>query len=102
MPFIIKTSESFPVTRPFVVSAAFACLAVAFWPALAASADDTASGNGGQELQTVIVEATAIPGAVIDADKIPGNIQTLSASDLSREGTASLTRAMDSKLGSIN
>jgi iron complex outermembrane recepter protein len=90
------------VTRPSIISAALACQAVAFWPALAAHADDTASANGGQELQTVIVEATAIPGAVIDADKIPGNFQTLSAADLSRDGTASLTHAMDSKLGSIN
>jgi len=54
-------------------------------------------------LPTVVVEATAIPGgAAIDADKIPGNVQSLSASDLARNGSASLTQAMNTQLGSIN
>ncbi|TAL91202.1 MAG: hypothetical protein EPN69_10745 [Rhodanobacter sp.] len=49
------------------------------------------------------VQATAIPeGAAIDADKIPGNVQTLSAADLSRNGSASMTQAMNTQLGSIN
>ncbi|MGB6451352.1 MAG: TonB-dependent receptor [Steroidobacteraceae bacterium] len=53
-------------------------------------------------LATVVVQATAIPGASIDADKVPGTVQSLSAADLSREGDASLTTALESQLGSIN
>ena len=58
---------------------------------------------GAKLLPTVLVEATALPGgSVIDADKIPGNVQSLSTSDLSRHGSASLTQAMATQLGSIN
>jgi iron complex outermembrane receptor protein len=35
-------------------------------------------------------------------DKIPGNVQVLSAADLSREGSASLTTALNSNLSSVN
>ena len=52
------------------------------------------------QLQSIIV--TAIPGATIDIDKIPGNVQVLSAADLTREGSASLTNALNSNLSSIN
>jgi iron complex outermembrane receptor protein len=54
------------------------------------------------ELPTIVVQSTAIAGNAIDIDKIPGNVQSLNSSDLSREGPASLTNAMDSQLGSIN
>jgi iron complex outermembrane receptor protein len=54
------------------------------------------------ELQTVVIQATAIPGSTIDADKIPGNVQSLSGADLAREGLANLTHAMDAQLSSVN
>jgi iron complex outermembrane recepter protein len=89
------------VTR-LCVAGILTCYAIALWPGMPVhAADSTASGNG-LELQTVIVEATAIPGAAVDADKIPGNVQSLSAADLRRDGSANLTGAMDSRLGSIN
>ncbi len=53
-------------------------------------------------LPTIQVTATAVPGASIDIDKIPGNVQVLSAGDLTRDGSASLTGALDSNLSSIN
>jgi iron complex outermembrane receptor protein len=53
-------------------------------------------------LQPIVVQATAIPGNEIDVDKVPGNVQTLYSADLSRNGSASLTEAMDSRLGSVN
>ncbi len=53
-------------------------------------------------LATVVVQATAIPGSSIDADKVPGTVQTLTASDVSRQGMASLTTALESQLGSVN
>ena len=90
------------MSRVFVASAVLTCGTIAAWPAMPAYADNTVAAGTSQELQTVVVEATAIPGVAIDADKIPGNVQTLSAADISADGTASLTHALDSKLGSIN
>ena len=58
--------------------------------------------SSAEKLQTIVVTATAIPGATIDIDKIPGNVQVLSAADLTREGSASLTSALNSNLSSIN
>jgi iron complex outermembrane recepter protein len=55
-----------------------------------------------EQLQAVVVTATAIPGTTIDIDKIPGNVQVLSAGDLTREGSASLTSALNSNLSSVN
>ena len=56
----------------------------------------------GQPLQAVVVQATAIAGAPIDIDKVAGNVQVLSAADVSRSGTASLTAAMSSQLSSVS
>jgi iron complex outermembrane receptor protein len=49
-----------------------------------------------------VVSATAIPGATLDADLVPGNVQTVSAADISRQGDPSLTGALNRQLGSIN
>jgi outer membrane receptor for Fe3+-dicitrate len=56
----------------------------------------------GPELQAIVVTATAIPGTTLAIDKVPGNVQVLSATDLTREGSASLTAALNSNLSSIN
>ena len=69
-------------------------------PVATAVADDAGADSSG--LQTVVVSATAIPGTSIDIDKVPGNVQILTASDLSREGSASLTQALNSNLSSVN
>jgi iron complex outermembrane receptor protein len=53
-------------------------------------------------MPAVVVQATAIAGAPIDIDKIAGNVQVLSAADVSRSGTASLTGAMNSQLSSVS
>jgi iron complex outermembrane receptor protein len=55
-----------------------------------------------QILPTVTVQATAIVGNAIDIDKIPAHVETLYSSDLTRDGPASLTGAMESRLGSVN
>jgi iron complex outermembrane recepter protein len=78
----------------------------------AASADNTSDSptqsaspdeaTGPEKLQTVVVTATAVPGVTIDIDKIPGNVQILSSADLTREGSASLTGALNSNLSSVN
>ncbi len=54
-------------------------------------------------LPTVTVVGTSpLPGAVIDIDKVPSNVESVSASDLARNGAASLTGTLNSRLGSIN
>ena len=58
--------------------------------------------SGSEKLQAIVVTATPIPGTTIDIDKIPGNVQVLSAGDLTREGSASLTDALNSNLSSVN
>lgn len=55
-----------------------------------------------QSLQEIVVTSTPIPGQTIDADQFPGSVQTLSAGDLTRDGTASLTGALNSTLSSVN
>jgi iron complex outermembrane recepter protein len=92
--------------------ATIACAAILAYGAIGASPGVAADGDssqpsqsaasGSQKLQTVTVTATAIPGTAIDIDTIPGNVQILSAADLTREGSASLTGAMNSQLSSIN
>ncbi|HTW73922.1 MAG TPA: TonB-dependent receptor [Steroidobacteraceae bacterium] len=89
------------------VTGAMAALSDASPSATGASATGTSPGaSAGQafalNLTPVTVQATAIAGAVIDPNLVPGTVQTLSAADLSAEGTASLTGAMIRQLGSIN
>lgn len=74
--------------------------AAALWFATSACAEE--SPDTGQQLQPIVVSATALAGAPIDIDKVPGNVQLLSAADLARDGAASLTGAMNSRISSIN
>lgn len=76
--------------------------------------DGSAAGAAGQptdqmtpanakQLATVVVQASAVPGgAALDADKVPGNVQSLSADDLTRNGSASVTQALNAQLGSVS
>ena len=56
----------------------------------------------GSQLQSIVVESSALGGGAVEVAKIPGNVQLLSAQDLTREGSADLTGAMNSTLGSIH
>jgi iron complex outermembrane receptor protein len=61
------------------------------------------SDTDSPELSTVtVIGTTPVPGAGIDADKVPSNVESVRASDLSREGTTSLSRALNNQLGSVN
>jgi iron complex outermembrane receptor protein len=71
-------------------------------PAFADTADNSQGTGSSDKLQTIVVTATAIPGTTIDIDKIPGNVQILSSAELTREGSANLTGAMNSTLSSVN
>jgi iron complex outermembrane recepter protein len=83
-----------------------ALIASAFMWSSGAYASDDASGAPGpssQQLQEVVVIATTpIPGTSINIDQVPGNVQILTSSDLSREGSPSLTGALNTNLGSVN
>jgi iron complex outermembrane recepter protein len=52
--------------------------------------------------EIVVVGVTPVPGFKVDKDKVPGNIQTLRSSDLTRNGAASVLGALDQQVGSVN
>jgi iron complex outermembrane recepter protein len=88
------------VSRPLSSFVAALPLLAALAPAAARAADSNEASN---ELPTVtVVGTTPVPGATIDADKIPSNVASVRASDLTRGGTSSLTRALNDQVGSIN
>ena len=89
-----------PVTRLHLAALLCCC---ALTPSLCTPACAyTADPGSDAPLPTLVVTATAIPGATIDIDKIPGNVQVLSAADLTREGSASLTGALNANLSSVS
>jgi iron complex outermembrane receptor protein len=53
-------------------------------------------------LPDVWVVGTPVPGLKIDADSVPGNVQSLSAADLRQDGSSSYARALSARLGSVN
>jgi iron complex outermembrane recepter protein len=95
-----------------LVAAILPCCVIGLSMTTAAGADNAVDAStpaanqteasGSEKLQTIVVTATPIPGTTIDIDKIPGNVQILSAADLIREGSASLTSALNSNLSSVN
>jgi iron complex outermembrane receptor protein len=52
--------------------------------------------------EIIVVGVTPVPGFKVDKDKIPGNIQTLRSSDLTRHGAASVLGALDQQVGGVN
>ena len=49
-----------------------------------------------------VVAPTPMPGVGVDVDKLPNSIQTLGASSLTREGSASVISALNDQLGSVS
>jgi iron complex outermembrane recepter protein len=61
------------------------------------------SDEANTDLPTVtVIGATPVPGAQIDADKVPSNVESVRAADLTRDGSASLATALNGRLGSVN
>jgi iron complex outermembrane recepter protein len=52
--------------------------------------------------EIVVVGITPVPGMTVDADKVPGNVQTLSEADLRQDGSSSIIGALGTRLGSVN
>ncbi len=92
--------------RMCIAWGAWWCCALGLWPSLEAAADPpTVVAQGAAStapLATVVVQATAIPGSAINVEDVPANVQMLSSSDLSLEGTPDLTQALETQLASIN
>src|SRR3984957_9030606 len=69
------------------------------WDTSALAADPAVPGS---MPEVVVIGTTPIPGTTMDIDQIPGNVQVLTSSDLAREGSPSLTGALNSNLSSVN
>jgi len=52
--------------------------------------------------EVLVIATTPVPGASIVADKVPGNVQSLSSAAIAENGTASLTSALGTRLASVN
>src|SRR5258708_37562286 len=52
--------------------------------------------------EITVVGTTPVPGMMVNVDKVPGNVQTLRASDLNQDGTPNLTGSLSSHIGSVN
>jgi iron complex outermembrane recepter protein len=52
--------------------------------------------------EIIVVGVTPVPGLKVDKDKIPGNIQTLRSSDLTRNGAAGTLNALDQQVSGVN
>jgi len=96
----MNTKRRHRLTSVSALQAAFA-VGCAGW-ALTASGADTSSDSANPLTEVVVFATTPIPGTTIDVDKIPGNVQILTVPDLWREGSPSLTRALNSNLSSVN
>jgi len=95
--------------RPCWACGVWLCYLLALSPSTQARADDAADPNPpapaakpASAPQTVVVQATAIPGSTVRLDEVPGNVQTLSAADLARDGSPNLAQALDTQLASVN
>jgi iron complex outermembrane recepter protein len=62
-----------------------------------------AEDRGPSELQEIVVVGTTpVPGMTVNADKVPGNVQTLTSKDLAQNGAASLIGGLSTRLASVN
>ena len=66
--------------------------------AFAAAGDDASAAS----FHDVLVTSSPLPGTAIDADRIPGNVRTLSADELTGTATPGLPGALLGRAGSIN
>src|SRR5271163_2220545 len=66
------------------------------------------AGSNPQGLPTItlptvqVIGTTPLPGTGIDRDKVPANVQSLTASDLASEGSSSLINSLTDQAGSVN
>ena len=61
-----------------------------------------APGSAPPSQTITVVGVSPLPGAGVDIDQIPGDVQTLSSSDLTRGGAPNLEGALSDQLGAVN
>jgi iron complex outermembrane receptor protein len=91
------TSRSFAGCRLAPLAAVFG---ITLWSTAAALDPSPPPTSTLQEI--TVIGTTPVPGLSIDIDKVPGNVQSVLAGDLTRNGTASLSGALSSHLGSMS
>jgi iron complex outermembrane recepter protein len=52
--------------------------------------------------EIVVIGVTPVPGFKVDKDKVPGSIQTLKSSDLTRNGAANVLGALEQQVSAVN
>ncbi|MEA3151796.1 MAG: iron complex outerrane recepter protein [Gammaproteobacteria bacterium] len=88
-------------TRPFPVRLCLAgCAAIGAGLGSHAAALDGPTQPGLPEI--LVIGTTPVPGLHVDADKVPGSVQSLFSSDLAKNGRANLIGAINEQLGSVN
>src|SRR5580698_6039928 len=64
------------------------------------ASDSSASAQSLQEVD--VIATTPLPGTSIPVDKLPTDVETVRARDLTRQGSSDLTGTLNSFLGSVN
>jgi iron complex outermembrane receptor protein len=86
-----------------LAAAVFVMAGMAGGATLAQTPDASSPDQAPATLPTIEVIGTSpLPGTGIDRDKVPANVQSLTASDLAREGSPSLLHTMVDQAGSAN
>lgn len=80
----------------------FHVIAALTGPVLCGMALATQAAEDQRLEEVVVVATTPVPGLNVDADKVPGNIQTLAREALRQDGGADLIRSISTRLGSVN
>ncbi|HUK10699.1 MAG TPA: Plug domain-containing protein [Stellaceae bacterium] len=80
-----------------------AAVVLALLPASAAAQDPSSGEVPVNTLPTTeVVGTTPVPGVGIDRDKVPSNVQILSAPDTTKRGPAAFTNELNQRVGSVN
>jgi iron complex outermembrane receptor protein len=82
------------------VSCVVAVSALGLWSSAFAADESTTQAPSLNEI--VVIGTTPVPGMHVDADKVPGNVQSLYSGDLRKDGTSDLLGSINAQLGSVN
>jgi iron complex outermembrane recepter protein len=98
---VVNGAESRPAPRHRLTRLRYGALglALAILPAVAFAADDE---PGATISPLVVVAPTAVAGAGVDPDKLPGSTETLGAADLKRQGSLAITDALEQRVPGLS
>jgi iron complex outermembrane recepter protein len=90
------------ITRSYIVRRSLMASAAMVGAGLWSSAEALDESAGPMLPPILVIGTTPVPGMLIDADKVPGNVQSLFSANLAKNGTADLTGSMNDQIGSVN